>query len=71
MANLCKHYKRSDAEKRSGFKPPAISFIPKATMLKIDNAQELNLHVSSTSKQSTYKFKAYMFSNGMAKDVLE
>jgi hypothetical protein len=71
MANLCKHYKRSDAKKGNGFDPPAIPFIPKATTLKLDNAQEFNLCVSLTSKQSTYKFKAHTFANGMAEDVLE
>eukprot|EP00957_Ditylum_brightwellii_P064021 4856805-Ditylum_brightwellii.AAC.1 len=71
MANICKHYKRSDAEKGSRFDPPAIPFIPKATMLKMDNAQEFILCVSPTSKQSTYKFKAHTFSNGTAEDELE
>eukprot|EP00957_Ditylum_brightwellii_P125247 9547619-Ditylum_brightwellii.AAC.1 len=71
MANLRNHYKRSDAEKGSRFDPPAIPFIPKATTLKMDNVQEFNLRVSPTSKQSTYKFKSYTFSNGMAEDVLE
>eukprot|EP00957_Ditylum_brightwellii_P117563 8966274-Ditylum_brightwellii.AAC.1 len=68
MANLRKHYKRSDAEKASGFNSPAIPFIPKATTLKADNVQEFNLHVSPTSKQLTYKFKAYTFLNRTAKD---
>eukprot|EP00957_Ditylum_brightwellii_P047204 3585062-Ditylum_brightwellii.AAC.1 len=40
-------------------------------MLKIENAQEFNLLVSPTSKQSIYKFKTYLFSNKTAKDVLE
>eukprot|EP00957_Ditylum_brightwellii_P112652 8587125-Ditylum_brightwellii.AAC.1 len=71
MANLRKHYKRSDAERGSGFDPSAILFIPKAIMLKIDNAQEFNLQVTPASKQSTYKFKAYMFSNRTAEDILE
>eukprot|EP00957_Ditylum_brightwellii_P030795 2333416-Ditylum_brightwellii.AAC.1 len=71
MANICKCYKRSDAEDRGRFNPPAIPFIPKATMLKTDNVHEFNLCVLLTSKQSTYKFKAYTFSNRMAKDVLE
>eukprot|EP00957_Ditylum_brightwellii_P000438 33854-Ditylum_brightwellii.AAC.1 len=71
MVNLCKHCKRSDAEKGSGFDPPAITFIPKATTLKIDNAQGFNLCVSPMSKQSTYKFKAHTFLNGTAEDVLE
>eukprot|EP00957_Ditylum_brightwellii_P113340 8642941-Ditylum_brightwellii.AAC.1 len=70
-ANLRKHYKRSDTERGSGFDPPAILFIPKATALKTDNAQEFNLQGTPASKQSTYKFKAYMFSNGTAEDVLE
>eukprot|EP00957_Ditylum_brightwellii_P113100 8625562-Ditylum_brightwellii.AAC.1 len=71
MANLRKHYKRSDAEKGSGFDPPAIPFTCKVTTLKLDNAQEFNLCVSSTSKQSTYKFKAHTFANGTADDVLD
>eukprot|EP00957_Ditylum_brightwellii_P202550 15330648-Ditylum_brightwellii.AAC.1 len=71
MANLCKHYKRSNAEKGIGFNPPAIPFIPKATTLKTDDAQEFNLCVSLMSKKSTYKLKAYTFSNGTAEDVLE
>eukprot|EP00957_Ditylum_brightwellii_P063465 4817570-Ditylum_brightwellii.AAC.1 len=71
IANLHKHYKRSDAEKGSRFDPSAIPFIPKATMLKLNNAQEFNLCVSLTSKQSTYKFKAHTFANGTAGDVLE
>eukprot|EP00957_Ditylum_brightwellii_P028530 2154578-Ditylum_brightwellii.AAC.1 len=71
MANLRKHYKRSDAEKGSRFNSPAIPFISKATSLKLDNAQEFNLRVSLTRKQSTYKFKAHAFSNGMVEDVLE
>eukprot|EP00957_Ditylum_brightwellii_P114662 8743985-Ditylum_brightwellii.AAC.1 len=68
MANLCRHYKKSDAKKGSRFDPPAIPFISKATILKTDNTQEFNLCDSLTSKQSTYKFKAYKFSNGTAKD---
>eukprot|EP00957_Ditylum_brightwellii_P075497 5738334-Ditylum_brightwellii.AAC.1 len=71
MDNLRKHDKRSDAERGSGFDPPAILFIPKATTLKTDDMQKFNLCVTLTSKQSTYKFKAYMFSNGTAEDVLE
>eukprot|EP00957_Ditylum_brightwellii_P082838 6297755-Ditylum_brightwellii.AAC.1 len=71
MVNLRKHYKRSDAKKGSRFNPPAIPFIPKATTLKLDNAQEFNLRVSLTSKQSTCKFKAHTFSNGMVEDVLD
>eukprot|EP00957_Ditylum_brightwellii_P138138 10530255-Ditylum_brightwellii.AAC.1 len=71
MANLCKHYKRSDVEKGSRFDPPAIPFIPKAITLKMDNVQEFNLCVSLISKQSTYKFKAHMFSNGITKDPIK
>jgi hypothetical protein len=71
MANICKHYKRSDVIKGSRFNPPAIPFIPKAITLKLDNGQEFNLRVSPTSKQSTYKFKAHTFANDMAEDVLE
>eukprot|EP00957_Ditylum_brightwellii_P082368 6263558-Ditylum_brightwellii.AAC.1 len=58
MANLCKHCKRSDVVKGSRFDPPAIPFISKATILKMDNVQEFNLCASPMSKQSTYKFKA-------------
>eukprot|EP00957_Ditylum_brightwellii_P024261 1829615-Ditylum_brightwellii.AAC.1 len=68
MTNLCKHYKRSDAERNNKFGSPAIPFITKVTMLKTDNAQEFNLHVTLARKQSLYKFKAYAFSNGTAKD---
>eukprot|EP00957_Ditylum_brightwellii_P105081 8008977-Ditylum_brightwellii.AAC.1 len=57
MSNLCKHCKRSDAERCSIFNPPAIPLIPKATTLKIVNTQEFNLQVTLASKQSTYKFK--------------
>eukprot|EP00957_Ditylum_brightwellii_P005232 399605-Ditylum_brightwellii.AAC.1 len=71
MVNLRKHYKRSDAERDSSFDPPAILFIPKATMLKTDNAQEFNLQVTPASKQSTYKLKACMFSKRTAEDILE
>eukprot|EP00957_Ditylum_brightwellii_P171728 13073572-Ditylum_brightwellii.AAC.1 len=71
MANLCKCYKRSNTEKGSKFNPPAITFIPKTTMLKTDNIQEFNLCAYLTSMQSTYKFKARTFLNGTAKDVLE
>eukprot|EP00957_Ditylum_brightwellii_P118517 9038994-Ditylum_brightwellii.AAC.1 len=71
MANLCKHCMRSDAERGSSFDPPAIPFIPKATTLKTVNAQDFNLRVTLASKQSTYKFKAYTFSNKAAKGILE
>eukprot|EP00957_Ditylum_brightwellii_P167086 12719793-Ditylum_brightwellii.AAC.1 len=40
-------------------------------MLKTDNVQEFNLQVTLASKQSTYKLKAYMFSNRTAEDILE
>eukprot|EP00957_Ditylum_brightwellii_P010245 774914-Ditylum_brightwellii.AAC.1 len=71
MTNLQKHYKRCDVRKGSKFDPPAIPFISKATILKMENEQEFNLHVSPMSKQSTCKFKAHTFSNGMAKYVLK
>eukprot|EP00957_Ditylum_brightwellii_P009160 692971-Ditylum_brightwellii.AAC.1 len=71
MANICKYCKRSDVERGSGFDPPAILFIPKATTLKIaDSAQEFNLLVTLASKQSTYKFKAYTCLSRTTKDVL-
>eukprot|EP00957_Ditylum_brightwellii_P084242 6405809-Ditylum_brightwellii.AAC.1 len=54
MANLCKHYKRSDAERGSGFDPPAIPFILKATTLKTDNMQEFNLRVTLGKHQKMY-----------------
>eukprot|EP00957_Ditylum_brightwellii_P142300 10841478-Ditylum_brightwellii.AAC.1 len=60
-ANLQKHYKRSDAEKGSNFDLPAILFIPKATMLKMDYAQDFDLCVMLGNKQSMYKFKTYTF----------
>eukprot|EP00957_Ditylum_brightwellii_P184699 14067527-Ditylum_brightwellii.AAC.1 len=71
MANLCRHYKRSDVEKGSRFNPPAIPFIPKATTLKMDNAQVFKICVSPTSEQSTHKFKAHTFLNGTAEDPIK
>eukprot|EP00957_Ditylum_brightwellii_P070502 5357436-Ditylum_brightwellii.AAC.1 len=59
MANLCKHYKRSDGVRGSRFNSSAISFIPKANTLKTNNTQEFNLRITPASKQSMYKFKAY------------
>eukprot|EP00957_Ditylum_brightwellii_P171501 13056376-Ditylum_brightwellii.AAC.1 len=71
LVNLCKHYKSKDAESGSGFDPLAIPFIPRASSLKLENAQEFTLWVSLTEKKSTYKYKAITFSNGSPEDVLE
>jgi hypothetical protein len=71
LVNLRKHYQAKDAESGSGFDPPAIPFIPKASSLKTENAQEFTLRVSPTEKQPTYKYKAITFSNGSPEDVLE
>eukprot|EP00957_Ditylum_brightwellii_P140130 10678159-Ditylum_brightwellii.AAC.1 len=54
MANLCKHYKRIDAEQGSRFNPPVILFIPKATTLKTNNTKEFNLCVSPTKWPKMY-----------------
>eukprot|EP00957_Ditylum_brightwellii_P012461 941800-Ditylum_brightwellii.AAC.1 len=70
-ANLRKHHKRNDVERGSGFDPPDIPFTPKATTLKMDNAQDFNLHVMPASKQLTYKFEAYTFLNGTEDNILE
>eukprot|EP00957_Ditylum_brightwellii_P105528 8044384-Ditylum_brightwellii.AAC.1 len=70
-ANLRKHYKRSDAERGNSFDSLAILYIPKVATLKTDNTQEFNLQVTPASKESTYKFKAYTFSNKTAEDALE
>eukprot|EP00957_Ditylum_brightwellii_P067547 5127946-Ditylum_brightwellii.AAC.1 len=71
LVNLCKHYKSKDAESGSGFNSPAIPFIPRASNLKLENAQEFSLQVSLAEKKSTYKYKAVTFSNGSPDDVLE
>eukprot|EP00957_Ditylum_brightwellii_P059162 4490031-Ditylum_brightwellii.AAC.1 len=55
MANFCKHYKRSNVEKGSGFNPPAILFIPEATMLNADNGQEFNLCLAIVIKNKPIK----------------
>eukprot|EP00957_Ditylum_brightwellii_P149873 11414338-Ditylum_brightwellii.AAC.1 len=57
LVNLRKHYKSKDAESGSGFDPPAIPFIPRASSLKTENAQEFTFWVSLTKKKSTYKYK--------------
>eukprot|EP00957_Ditylum_brightwellii_P129422 9872882-Ditylum_brightwellii.AAC.1 len=49
VANLQNCYKRSDAERSSGFDPPTILFIPKATTLKMDSVKEFNLCVTPAS----------------------
>eukprot|EP00957_Ditylum_brightwellii_P155352 11825682-Ditylum_brightwellii.AAC.1 len=36
-----------------------------------NNAQEFNLCISITNKNSMYRFKAFTFSNGKPEDVLE
>eukprot|EP00957_Ditylum_brightwellii_P096711 7365688-Ditylum_brightwellii.AAC.1 len=71
LVNLRKHYKSKDAESGSGFDPPAIPFIPRASSLKLENAQEFSLWVSPAEKKSTYKYKAVTFSNRSPEDVLE
>eukprot|EP00957_Ditylum_brightwellii_P140261 10687693-Ditylum_brightwellii.AAC.1 len=71
LVNLRKHYKSKDAESGSGFNPPAIPFIPRASSLKLENAQEFTLWVSLTEKKSTYKYEAITFSNRSLEDVLE
>eukprot|EP00957_Ditylum_brightwellii_P111586 8511306-Ditylum_brightwellii.AAC.1 len=45
LMNLSKHYKPKDAESGSGFNPLAIPFIPRASSLKTENAQEFALRV--------------------------
>eukprot|EP00957_Ditylum_brightwellii_P067642 5134412-Ditylum_brightwellii.AAC.1 len=54
LKNFQKHYKSKDAESGSGFDPPAIRFIPKASNLKMEIAQEFTLQVSLREKKSTY-----------------
>eukprot|EP00957_Ditylum_brightwellii_P128026 9764196-Ditylum_brightwellii.AAC.1 len=71
LVNLRKHYKAKDTGSGSGFNSPAIPFIPKASSLKTDNAQEFTLRVSLMEKKSTYKYKAITFCNGSPEDVLE
>eukprot|EP00957_Ditylum_brightwellii_P080305 6107853-Ditylum_brightwellii.AAC.1 len=50
LVNLQKHYKAKDAESSSSFDPPAIPFIPRASSLKLENAQEFSLPVSPGEK---------------------
>eukprot|EP00957_Ditylum_brightwellii_P056642 4293336-Ditylum_brightwellii.AAC.1 len=71
LVNLRKHYKAKDTESGSGFDPPAIPFIPRASSLKMENAQEFTLWVSPTKKKLTYKNKAISFCNGSPEDILE
>eukprot|EP00957_Ditylum_brightwellii_P208874 15359349-Ditylum_brightwellii.AAC.1 len=68
LVNHQKHYKAKNAESGSGFDPPAIPFIPRASSLKLENAQEFSLWVSPAEKKSTYKYKAVTFSNGSPED---
>ena len=71
LVNLQEHYQAKDAESGSGFNPLAILFIPKASSLKTENAQEFTLRVSLTKKKSTYKYKAITFCNRSPEDALE
>eukprot|EP00957_Ditylum_brightwellii_P057378 4350808-Ditylum_brightwellii.AAC.1 len=71
LVNLHKHYKSKGAESGSGFGPLAILFIPRASSLKMENAQEFTLQVSLTEKKSTYKYKAITFCNRSLEDILE
>eukprot|EP00957_Ditylum_brightwellii_P192615 14665028-Ditylum_brightwellii.AAC.1 len=71
LVNLSNHYKSKDAERGSSFDPLAILFIPRASSLKMENAQESTLQVSLTKKKSTYKYKAITFCSGSLKDILE
>eukprot|EP00957_Ditylum_brightwellii_P031533 2391174-Ditylum_brightwellii.AAC.1 len=71
LVNLHKHYKSKDAESGSGFDPLAIPFIPRASLVKTENAQEFTLRVSTTKKKSMYKYKAITFCNGSQEDILE
>eukprot|EP00957_Ditylum_brightwellii_P015779 1188773-Ditylum_brightwellii.AAC.1 len=61
----------ADVEVESGVDPPVILFTPKTPTLKNENSQEFNLCISTTNKNSTYKFKAHTFANGSPKDMLE
>ena len=70
MQTLHKHFNTVDAEVGSGFDPLANPFIPKTSTLKVKNSQEFNLHISTTKKDITYKFKAHTFLNHSPKDIL-
>eukprot|EP00957_Ditylum_brightwellii_P078787 5990731-Ditylum_brightwellii.AAC.1 len=71
VKNIYKHFKTVNAKVWIGFDPLAIHFVPKATTLKADNAQEFNLCVSINNKNSMYKFKAFTFSKRTPEDALE
>eukprot|EP00957_Ditylum_brightwellii_P008626 654641-Ditylum_brightwellii.AAC.1 len=71
ILTLQKHFKTVDAEVESDFDPLVIPFIPKPSTLKNENSQEFNICITATNKKLTYKFKAYTFTNGSPKDMLE
>eukprot|EP00957_Ditylum_brightwellii_P032031 2428662-Ditylum_brightwellii.AAC.1 len=60
----------ADAEVGSGFNLPAIPFIPKSSTFKTENSQEFNLCITTTNKNSVYKFKPHTFANSSPEDVL-
>eukprot|EP00957_Ditylum_brightwellii_P121066 9234722-Ditylum_brightwellii.AAC.1 len=55
----------------NSFNPPVIHFVPKATTLKAENAQEFSLCMSISNKHSIYKYKSFTFANVTPKYVLE
>eukprot|EP00957_Ditylum_brightwellii_P032925 2496557-Ditylum_brightwellii.AAC.1 len=71
LQTICKHFKITDAEVGSGFDPPAIPFLPKPSILKVENFQEFNLCISTTKKDNTYKLKVHTFLNVPPKNILE
>eukprot|EP00957_Ditylum_brightwellii_P044599 3381623-Ditylum_brightwellii.AAC.1 len=71
LFNLQRHYKAKDAESSSGFNPPEIPSIPKASSLKVEGAQEFLLWVSPANKKFTYKYKTFTFSNRSPEDKLD
>eukprot|EP00957_Ditylum_brightwellii_P142262 10837963-Ditylum_brightwellii.AAC.1 len=68
LVNLRKHYQAKDVESGSWLDPLAIPFIPKASSLKKENAQDFTLRVSPMKKKSMYTYKAITFSNGSPED---
>eukprot|EP00957_Ditylum_brightwellii_P111761 8524518-Ditylum_brightwellii.AAC.1 len=69
--NIRQHFKTADAEVGSSSDPPSIPVVPKATTLKAKNAQDFNLCMSISNKNSMYIFKAFNFANGTPKDMLD
>eukprot|EP00957_Ditylum_brightwellii_P047351 3597434-Ditylum_brightwellii.AAC.1 len=57
VQSLHRHFKTADAKVGSGLDTQAIPFIPKASTLKTDNAQEFTLCMTISNKNFLYKYR--------------